>query len=156
MDDVKLFSLILEKSRPADTWSWCVYIYISPPLHARYRLNRLVEEVKHRIFIWWKGKLTASEPSPICSCARGSAWLRYADCWLEKLTDGGEKSSSFSSFSFFLSLSFSLSIEVRYDTTWWVGFGGPQPAIWLSNRGLSVPRTPRPVSISRYRCVTGV
>lgn len=101
MDDVKLFSLILEKSRPVDTWSWCVYIYISPPLHARYRLNRLVEEVKHRIFIWWKGKLTASEPSPICSCARGSAWLRYADCWLEKLTDGAFPPSLFS----FLSLS---------------------------------------------------
>lgn len=31
MDDVKLFSLILEKSRPADTWSWCVYIYIYLP-----------------------------------------------------------------------------------------------------------------------------
>lgn len=123
----------------------CVYIYLP-----RCTLVTGWIDLSRRSNIGFSfGGRANSEPPPICSCARrGSAWLRYADCWLEKLTDGGGRSSrearrafprSLLFFPFSLSISLFLSIEVRYDTTWWVGFGGPQPAIWLSNRGLSVP-----------------
>ena len=95
----------------------CVYIYISPPLHARYGLNRLVEEVKHRIFIWWKGKLRAATYLLV-----RSAWIGVTSiCGLLTREIDGRRGEivegSFSSFPPLFSFLSVLSIEVRYDTT---------------------------------------
>lgn len=70
----------------------CVYIYLYLP---RCTLVTGWIDLSRRSNIGFSfGGRANSEPPPICSCARrGSAWLRYADCWLEKLTDGGGRSS---------------------------------------------------------------
>ena len=92
----------------------CVYLYLP-----RCTLVTDWIDLSRRSNIGFSfGGRANSEPPPICSCARrGSAWLRYADCWLEKLRVGGGRSSREAFPRFLLFFPFSLFYPSRFVMT---------------------------------------